>query len=209
MELVQWIVPLDDGSVAVGWAPVWADRMHALGRLSRPVRRRGAPLVSRWLPCPLAAGALEEPASGHERADAPIRAALRAGALSVILGIAADTDESRSILPPDADDLRFAGLYSELVRVTADLAEAAGMPPAGVVPSPERGGMELGVGTLGAMTARQLADALLLFRAAMEMCVQARGLKLTLARVRLGDTTLDIDGKIAGALTMLATKESR
>lgn len=207
MELVQWIVPLEDGSLAVGWAPVWADRMPSLGRLPGPVRRRGAPLVSRWLPCPLAAGVLEDTALRGSRPepDAPVRLPLRPGALAVTVELAADGDEARSLLPADADDVRFAGLFSELVRVMADLAEAAGLPAAGIVPTPDRRGLELSVGALGSTTAWQLADALVLWATAFEMCAQARGLQVRGARVRLDDKVAVLDGKLS---RFLARKEA-
>jgi hypothetical protein len=199
VELVQWIVPLEDGGVAVGWAPVWADRMPALGRLSRPVRRRGAPLVSRWLATPLTVGAFEKADGKPEDVDDTPARALKPGALSVVLSLAGDSEPPRPVLGPDADDVRFAGVFAELVRVLADLCEAAGLPAAGIAPTPERKGLELSVGALGTHSAVQLGDTLLLLRTAVESCAQARGLKLVDAHVRVDEKRFPLDGRVARA----------
>jgi hypothetical protein len=189
MELVQWIVPQEDGSLAVGWAPVWADRLPSLGRAKGPIRRRGAPLVSRWLPHPLAIGA-----SGDSVDDI---AKLAPGTLGAAFSIAIDSVDQRPLLPPGADDVRFAGVVAELVRVVADLSEAAGLPATHIAPLPELRGVDLCIGALGVMTVSQLADALLLLRAAIESCLHARGLALVDAKVRLGDAHGALDGKVA------------
>lgn len=213
MELVQWIVPGADGVLRVGWAPAWADRLPSLGPELRPVRRRGAPLVSRWLAHPLSIGALEEGAGLREEA----RVIVPVGALSLRFVIALDAPdaaEARSPLPADADDVRFAGVFSELVRVVADLCECAGLPPTAIAPLAERSGLEVAVapvqGAVGSVSIDALADSVILARVAVELCAHARGLKLVDARVRCGDQSAAADGRtrafIGGAL---ASQEKR
>lgn len=206
MELVQWVVPRDDGSFGVGFAPAWSERMPAVGTLvaglpaGTMLRRRGAPLASRHLPYPLAVGAPEERA--HD--DQPMRA-LKPGALALSLRFTVDVD-GRALLAPGADDVRLMGLLAELVRVVADLAEAAGVSAATIAPERERRGIELVVGTLGAGTVAQLADALCLFRVAVEQCAQARGLQLADALVLLDGKSAPLDARVARALAGTAGK---
>jgi hypothetical protein len=71
---------------------------------------------------------------------------------------------------------------------------------AGIAPERERRGIELVVGTLGAGTVTQLADALVLFRVAVEQCAQARGLHLTDALVLLDGKSAPLDARVARAL---------
>jgi hypothetical protein len=196
MDLVQWIVPQPDGSLAVGFAPAWSDRMPAVGTLGKDVflRRRGAPLVSRWLPYPMAVGHPESDVVD----DDPIRP--HTSALTIVVRFAAEGGQP--LLPPNADDVRAAGLFAELVRVVVDLAEAAGIPASGVALEKERRGLEIVVTALGLMTARQLADALVLLRASTEACAQARGLSLADARIILDDKSAALDGKIKSFLSV-------
>lgn len=199
MELVQWVVPRDDGAFGVGFAPAWSERMPAVGTLGvgcgcttgTPLRRRGAPLASRHLPYPLAIGAPED----RPPEDQPMRG-IKAGALAISLRFAIDVD-GRALVPPGSDDVRLAGLLAELVRVVADLAEAAGLPAAGIAPERERRGLDMVVGTLGATTVNQLADALCLFRVAVELCAQARGLQLADALVVLDGNSAPLDARVA------------
>lgn len=204
MELMQWIVPLEEGELAVGWAPAWADSLPALGRLPRGARRRGAPLVSRWLPCPLVVGALEVEAAerGQER-ELLARPAPRATSMVLHLGIALDGDAREPVVAPRADDLRFAGLFSELVRVMADLSEAAGVPVVGVTPALERRGVALRLGALGSLTVQQLGDAVLLLRVAVEVGLQARGLQLTDADLLIDGARVPVDGRLAQVLARM------
>lgn len=205
MELVQWVVPRADGAFSVGFAPAWSERMPAVGTLAvggrtGTLRRRGAPLSSRHLPYPLAIGVHDDDAPD----DQPMRA-LKPGQLVLSLRLAVDGD-GRALVAPGADDVRLAGLLAELVRVVADLAEAAGVHAAAIAPERERRGLEVSVGTLGAGTVGQLADALCLFRVAVEQCAQARGLQVTDALVVLDGTSTPIDGRVARALAGGAAK---
>jgi hypothetical protein len=165
--------------------------MPALGRLKRPVRRRGAPLVSRWLPAALAIGSVDDAAD-----DEGLRAHPRPGALTVLFALAADGAEPAPLLPPRGDDVRFAGLMAEIVRVIADLSEGAGLPTVGIAPDPERRGVELAIGAVGTMSAVQLADAMLLLRVAVESVAHARGLQLVEARVKLDGSSAPLDGRL-------------
>lgn len=204
MELAQWVVPLETGEVAVGWAPVWAERMPATERWPRPVRRRGTPLVSRWLPCPLVLGVVEgTEASSGEMDRAAATRALRADSLSVELGIALDGPAREAPLHGDADDVRFAGLFQELVRVVADLTESVGVPLVCAAPASERSGLELRLGALGAWSPQQLADAVVLLRVATETCLQARGLQLLRAQLRVDGAAVAVDGRVLAALCAL------
>lgn len=187
MDLVQWIVATDDGALQVGWAPAWADRLTSLGPEKRAIRRRGAPLVSRWLPHPLAVGSV------HGDPDA--RVTLAAGALSLSFALALDGPDARLPLAPNADDIRFAGLYAELVKVVADLCEAAALPPAAIAPLPERRGLDIAVSAVGSFALDNLADSIILVRAAVELCAHARGLQIVDARVRCGSASAPIDGR--------------
>lgn len=203
MELVQWVVPRADGTFGVGFAPAWSERMPAVGTLAAGtgmLRRRGAPLSSRHLPYPLAIGAREDESAD----DQPMRP-LKSGQLVLVLRLAVD-GEGRPLVGPDADDVRLAGLLAELVRVVADLAEAAGVHAAAIAPERERRGLELSVGTLGAGTVGQLADALCLFRVALEHCAQARGLQLVDACVVLDGKSAPLDGRVARALAVAGAK---
>ncbi len=191
MELVQWIVPRADGSLGVLWAPVWADRVQGAG--DEVVRRRGAPLVSRWLPAPLALGSTEAPPD-------PEAAPLLRGTLAAVFSFAADAADPRPVLGHHVDDVRFASVLAELVRVVADLSEAAGLPAAQLRPTPERTGLEVRFGAVGVLTGAQVADALILLRAAVESCLLARGLILTGARVRNDDGAAPLDGRVAELL---------
>lgn len=204
MELVQWIVAGDDGALRVGWAPAWADRLNSLGPEKRPVRRRGAPLVSRWLPHPLAVGTVDDEASARAHAT---RHVLIPGALALSFAISLDGADPRPPLPPDADDIRFAGIYAELVRVVADLCEAASLPPTTIAPLPERRGLEVSVGAVGAISVEALADAVILVRAAVELCCHARGLQLVDARVRYGSGSHAIDGRVRGFVEDALTRD--
>lgn len=202
MELVQWVVPQEDGSFGVGFAPAWSERMPAVGTLAKgggPLRRRGAPLASRHLVYPLAIGATEDrPAD-----DSPVRG-IKAGALGLSLRFAIDVD-GRALVPPSSDDVRLAGLLAELVRVVADLAEAAGLPATGIAPERERRGLEIAVGTLGATSVAQLADALCLFRVAVEQCAQARGLQLADALLLIDNKSAPLDARVARFLGTLGS----
>lgn len=196
MDLVQWIVASeDDSALRVGWAPAWADRLTGLGPERRPIRRRGAPLVSRWLPHPLAVGSVD--------GDPEVRVTVAAGALSLAFALALDGPDARLPLGPNADDIRFAGLYAELVRVVADLCESAALPPTAIAPLPERRGFDIAVGAVGSVGLDNLADSIILVRAALELCAHARGLQLVDARVRYGTAHAPIDGRtrafLAGA----------
>lgn len=206
MELVQWVVPQDDGSFGVGFAPAWSERMPAVGTLARTsatLRRRGAPLASRHLAYPLAIGAAEDRTAD----DTPLRG-LKAGMLCLSLRLAMDGD-GRALVPPSSDDVRLAGLVAELVRVVADLAEAAGLPAIGIAPERERRGLELVVGALGATNVTQLADALCLFRVAAEQVSQARGLQLTDALLVVDGKSAPLDARVARFLAGLGGKSRK
>lgn len=206
MELVQWVVPHEDGSFGVGFAPAWSERMPAVGTLARSsaaLRRRGAPLASRHLAYPLAVGAPED----RPLDDTPVRG-LKAGMLCLSLRLAMDGD-GRALVPPSSDDVRLAGLLAELVRVVADLAEAAGLPTTGIAPERERRGLELVVGALGATNVTQLADALCLFRVAVEQCSQARGLQLTDALLVVDGKSAPLDARVARFLAGLGGKSRK
>ena len=187
MDLVQWIVAAEDGALRVGWAPAWADRLTSLGSEKRAIRRRGAPLVSRWLPHPLAVGSVD--------GDPEARVTLAAGMLSLSFALALDGPDARLPLAADADDVRFAGLYAELVRVVADLCESAALPPTAIAPLPERRGLDVAVGAVGTFALDNLADSVILVRAAIELCAHARGLQMVDARVRYGTAHAPIDGR--------------
>jgi hypothetical protein len=201
VDLVQWIVAAEDGALRVGWAPAWADRLTSLGPETRPIRRRGAPLVSRWLPHPLAVGSVD--GRGEGRSDPEARVVLAPGALSISFALALDGPDARPPLLPTADDVRFAGLYAELVRVIADLCEAAALPPTAIAPMPEHRGLDVALGAVGSFGLDALADSVILVRAAIELCAHARGLQLVDARIRCGTAHAPIDGRtrafLAGA----------
>ncbi|HEY4220484.1 MAG TPA: hypothetical protein VGO62_04060, partial [Myxococcota bacterium] len=104
------------------------------------------------------------------------------------------------LLPTQSDGVRFAAVLGELVRVIADLSEAAGVPATHIAPTPEKNGVDLVIGALGAQSAAQLTDALLLLRVAVEQCAQARGLAVVGARVRVDDKSAPLDGRVAAFL---------
>lgn len=201
MELLQWIVPLDDGTLAVAWTATGAERLPAMGSLGRAVVRRGAPLLSPHLPMPLAIGSFEDASDGG---NDPVSTTT----LSVDLGLAVDGPESAGGLARGIDDVRFAGLFSELVLVLAELAEAARLPLMGI--SPVRGGegIELVIGPLGTASCAVVGDALLLFRTAAEFCCQARGLRLSQPQLVLQGNRFPLDAHATRTLA-LRTAERR
>lgn len=186
MELVQWIVPGVDGALRVRWAPLAAECLSSGG----PLLRRGTPLVSSWLAHPICVSALEDAVFNDARVI------VQTGALSLAFAIALDVPSADAPVPSDADDVRFAGVFGELVRVLADLCESAGLSPTSIAPLPPCRGLQVEVdpvhGTIGA-----LADAIILVRAAFELCAHARGLKIVEARVRCAEQSALADGRTA------------
>ena len=163
--------------------------------------------MSRWLAMPLALGVRDDAARDAD--DAVL--ALESGALAVLLPIGVEAPNAgdgesgwRPLVAAGHDDIRFAGVVGELVRVIADLSESAGLPAVRITPGSDALGqrreLEIVIGALGAKSVGQLADSLLLFRAAVELCVHARGLVLEDPRVRVDDRLIPLDGRVAYAL---------
>ena len=204
MDLVQWIVPDPGGSPHVVphvlWVPAWAERVPALGALG-PLRRRGAPLVSRWLSTPIAVAVSPDAVDDDQAAQLP----KTPGACSVRLGLVVDDAAGEPVVAPAADDMRFASLLGEFVRCITDLCEAAGLPVMAVGPAwsggPRRAGAEVLLGSLSAFSATRLGDALVLLATAVRLAALARGLRLQDAVLVVGDRTVVVDGGVFAALT--------
>jgi hypothetical protein len=152
--------------------------------------------LSRWLAHPISVGTFDD-------ARDEARVIIPAGALALTFDFALDADDARPPLPAGADDVRFAGVYGELVRVVADLCESAGLPPTVMTPLPERCGLHVALApaAVGSISLDTLADSVILVRCAVELCAHARGLKLVAATVRCADHGAPADGR---ARTFLA-----
>lgn len=197
MDVVQWLVPGADGSVAVCFAPAWADRLPAVA--GRPaLRRRSSPLVSRHLSRPLAvavvasdAAIVDDDETATSLPDAP-------GAVAVRFTLAADGEP---ILAADADDVRFASVLGEFVGVVIDLCEAAGLPVMGAMPVDERRSLLVLLGGLRGQGRSRLADALLLLSAGVQSAALARGFS-SRASLELvaGGRLIPLDGHLEGQL---------
>lgn len=168
MDVVQWLVPLSSRKdVAVCFAPAWADRLPKTAGLPA-LRRRSAPLVTKHLVRPLAVAVAVDVADD----EAPTSLPGAPGQVALRIHLSA---EGAPLLPADADDVRFAALLGEFVGVVVDVAEAAGVPVMGVMPTDERRALQILLGGLQENPRSRLADAFLLFAGAIETCALARG----------------------------------
>lgn len=180
MQLVQWIVPLAEGGFSVLFSPVWTEEVPAAadarGKGGR-VRRRSAPLSSRWLPHPIALAESED----TPRVDGPPQDR------PVSVRFAFSTSERG---PPVAmmrdDDISFAALFAEMVRVVADLCESASLPVLAIAPDVERRGLSLTLGSLVMLPPQSAFDALCVMRVAVELCAQQRGFLVSDAALLVG-----------------------
>lgn len=194
MDVVQWLVPGADGSVAVCFAPAWADRLPPVA--GRPaLRRRSAPLVSRHLARPLAVAVVaivDDDDGGITLPDGP-------GQIAVRFSVSA---EGEPILAADADDVRFASVLGEFVGVVIDLCEAAGLPVMGAVPTDERRALVVLLGGLRGQTRSRLADALLLLAGGVQGAALARGFssRASIEVVGAAPKVVPIDGRLEAAL---------
>jgi hypothetical protein len=192
MDVVQWLAPLPDRSdLAVAFAPAWADRLPQTRHLPA-LRRRSAPLVCRHLSRPVAVAVAVDVADDDRDARVP-RAP---GAVTLTLLLSA---EGAPVVEAAADDVAFASVLAEFIGVVVDVVEAAGLPLMGVVPAEERRGLTIVLGGLMGLSRSRLADALLLFAGAVEMCALARGFQAR-AFVGHGDKRFAIDGRLEEAL---------
>ena len=89
------------------------------------------------------------------------------------------------------------------------LAEAAALPPTAIAPLPERRGLDVAVGAVGSFALDNLADSVILVRAAIELCAHARGLQIVDARVRYGTAHAPIDGRTRQFLSDTVRAEHR
>lgn len=206
MDLVAWIVGRSDGGLGVVFAPSWSDRMPAPPSVGaapgKTLRRKSAPLVSRWLPHPVALAELEGEPPGSA-ALAP--AAPGAVALSLLVGLEGEGGAPTPVLPPGRGELALATVLSELVSVVGDLLEALSLPLLSLSPDKEARGFDVALGSVGALTIEKLAEHLLLFRAALDVACQARGLVVERARVRVGGANaVDLDARVGARLTETA-----
>ncbi len=200
MDLVQWIIGRKDGSFGTAFAPSWADRMPAPPSADaggRALRRRSAPLVSRWLPHPIAVAELEgdpPPAQGQCPAQP--------GAVTISLVFAIDQDGApQPLLPPGRGELALTILLSEVVSLTGDLLEALSLPLLSLAPDKEARGLDVALGSVGALSLDKLAELLCLLRAALDISVASRGLLLERARVKVGArAAIDLDGRLPARL---------
>ena len=110
--------------------------------------------------------------------------------------------QGEPILPADADDIRFAAVLGEFVSVVVDLCEAAGLPVMGALPVDERRGLQILLGGLSGLGRVRLADALLMFAAAVQTAALARGFaaKASVVVVNEARAPIVIDGCIESAL---------
>lgn len=197
MDLVAWIVGRADGGFGVAFAPSWADRMPAppsAGGPGRVLRRRSAPLVSRWLPHPVAIAELE--------GDAPAPTTLAPAApgavtLSLVFALEGEGGAPTPILPPGRGALALSTVLAEMISVVGDLLEALSLPLLSLAPDREDRGFDVALGSVGALTTDKLAEQLCLLRAALDVAAQARGLVLERARVRVGERdVVDLDARL-------------
>lgn len=205
MDLVQWVVARDDGGFDTAFAPSWADRMPAppgvasSGRDGPPTLvRKSAPLVSRWLPHPLAYAG---PAA--REAPPPIAAPAAPGVARVSIGLALEGPggQPAPLLPPEKGPLALGTLLSEYVTVVADLLEALGLPLLSLAPDAERRGLDAILGSVGGLSRERLAEQLCLLRAALEITAQSRGLLISRAGLALeGVGAFDVDGRLVDRL---------
>jgi hypothetical protein len=191
MDVVQWLVPGPNGdaSVAVCFAPAWADRLPPVGT-TPALRRRSAPLVSRHLSRPLAIAV----AAADVDDESPIALPGAPGSVTLRFGLSV---RGTPVLDAGADDVHFASVLGEFVGVVIDLCEAAGVPVMGAVPADERRALDIVVGGLRGQTKARLADALLLLLGGVQMAADARGFQATAAMmVREPAAHVAIDGQI-------------
>jgi hypothetical protein len=174
MQLVQWVVLEPTGGFRTLLAPVWAESVPAQSEHMPALRRRSAPLASRWLAHPLAIAALED-------GSPPPNPAAALGAqsgfdvrLKLHLRFAV-ADRGPPLTALRDDDLGFFALMGEMLRVVADLCESAGLPLLSITPDAERRGVVLQLGSLATLPPQTAFDALVLFRVAADLCAQARG----------------------------------
>jgi hypothetical protein len=182
MQLVQWIVPLAEGGFSVLFSPVWTEELpasavsRAKGARGR-IRRRSAPLTSRWLPHPIALAESED----TPRVEGPPQQR------PVCVRFAFATSERG---PPVSmmrdDDISFAALFAEMVRVVADLCESAALPVLAIAPDVERRGLSLTLGSLVMLPVQSAYDALCVLRVAVELCAQQRGFLVSDATLVVG-----------------------
>jgi hypothetical protein len=195
MDIVQWLVPKKDGDVGVCFAPAWADRLPPVG--SQPaLRRRSAPLVSRHIARPLAVAVAT---TIDDDDDGATRLPEGPGLVGVRFSLSADGEP---LLGPRADDVGFASTLGEFVGVVVDLGEAAGLPMMGALPVDERRGLGIVLGSLRGQTRARLADAFLLWVAAVKSAALARGFSASATLELYGSSPSQrpIDGTIEASL---------
>jgi hypothetical protein len=193
MDIVQWLVPKNDGDVGVCFAPAWADRLPPVG--TQPaLRRRSAPLVSRHVARPLAVAVV----ATVEDDEGPM--SLPEGPGQVIVRFALSADGA-PLVEPKADDVAFASTLGEFVGVVVDLCEAAGLPLMGALPVDERRGLGVVLGSLRGHSRARVADALLLWAAAVQSAALARGFLSSAALEVVGARSVrPIDGTIEASV---------
>lgn len=169
---MQWIVPHAGGGFAVLFCPVWTEAMAAVPGASdgsegeRTVRRRSAPLSSRWLPHAIA---LAEDADTPRIEGPPIDVGPR------LHFSFATAERGPAVSLMRDDDVAFASLFAEMVRVVADLCESASLPVLALAPDPTRRGLDVVLGSLVLLPAQTAFDALCVLHVAVDMCAQQRG----------------------------------
>jgi hypothetical protein len=182
MQLVQWIVPKKAGGFAVLHAPAWAETLPPHGAHKKRLRRRSGPVTSRWLPHPIAVAVEDGAAQLEGRATT--------AALSLAFTFAA-SDRGPPVLPMRDDDVSYASLFAEMMRVVADLCEACSLPALSLHPGVERRGMDVALGSVGNASAQTLLDALCTLHVAVDQCAQARGFLVSDARVVMHEKKRD------------------
>ncbi len=166
MQLVQWIIPFQAGGFAVVYAPASAQSVPAPTADGPSVLRyrRIAPLVSRWLPHPIAVGV---DVAGD--ADA---GAVGEGDVTVSFEFAVAA-AGPPVLSMRDDAVAHSALFAELVGVLADLCEALTLPLLSITPA--RAALHVALGSLRTRNRAHVFDALCAFAVAVDSCVQARG----------------------------------
>lgn len=193
MDVMQWLVPLANRKdVAVCFAPAWADRMPATAGLPA-LRRRSSPLVSRHLVRPVAVAVAADVVDDESETRLPGAP----GQVAVRVHLSA---EGAPLLDAGATDVGFAALLAEFVGVVVDIAEAAGLPLMGAMPSDERRALHLLLGGLQANPKSRLADSLLLFAGAVETSALARGFSASCSLVVSEKRTVPVDAAIESEL---------
>jgi hypothetical protein len=197
MDMSHWVVPQPSPSTSFDllFVPAWADRIAAAAGVRGALRRRSAPLVSRWLSMPLVVAVDDAQATDT---DAPLALPNTPGAVRVVASLL--STEGGPLFAHATDPIRIATTMSEFVRCIGDVCEAGGIPVSSVRFTANTD-VELCMGPLLSWQRQRFVDACWLLCFAMRLCALARGFVVGDVALVTPTSTIAVDARLDDRLT--------